>query len=161
MATTPRTRYLVTGGAGFIGSHLCEVLLSSGGSVTVVDDLSTGRESNLDAARSAHGDCLTFVQATVTDALAGLPAGGFDGIFHLAGLSRVSRFEMGQTIARRFGFPQDLIKDQGLVTTPGRAPRPRDVSLDNRQTRAQLKTPMRTLDEGLSLILETAKSTIL
>ena len=84
MATTPRRRYLVTGGAGFIGSHLCEVLLSSGGSVTVVDDLSTGRESNLDAARSAHGDGLTFVQATVTDALAGLPAGGFDGIFHLA-----------------------------------------------------------------------------
>jgi UDP-glucose 4-epimerase len=84
MATTPRRRYLVTGGAGFIGSHLCEALLTSGGSVTVVDDLSTGRESNLDAARSAHGDCLTFVQATVTDALAGLPAGGFDGIFHLA-----------------------------------------------------------------------------
>ena len=84
MATTPRRRYLVTGGAGFIGSHLCEALLSSGGSVTVVDDLSTGRESNLDAARSAHGDGLTFVQATVTDALAGLPAGGFDGIFHLA-----------------------------------------------------------------------------
>ena len=84
MATTPRRRYLVTGGAGFIGSHLCEALLSSGGSVTVVDDLSTGRESNLDAARSAHGDRLTFVQATVTDALAGLPAGRFDGIFHLA-----------------------------------------------------------------------------
>jgi NAD(P)-dependent dehydrogenase (short-subunit alcohol dehydrogenase family) len=53
MATTPRRRYLVTGGAGFIGSHLCEALLSSGAAVTVVDDLSTGREGNLDAARAA------------------------------------------------------------------------------------------------------------
>ena len=98
---------------------------------------------------------------TVGRALLELAAGSQHGIFHLAGLSRVSRFEMGQTIARRFGFPQDLIKDQGPTTTPGRAPRPRDVSLDNRQTRAQLKIPMRTLDEGLSLILESAKTTIL
>jgi dTDP-4-dehydrorhamnose reductase len=93
---------------------------------------------------------------TVGRALLELTAGSQQGIFHLAGLSRISRFEMGQAIARRFGFPQDLIKDQAPATTPGRAPRPRDVSLDNRQTRAQLKTPMRTLDEGLSLILETA-----
>jgi dTDP-4-dehydrorhamnose reductase len=98
---------------------------------------------------------------TVGRALLELAAGSQRGIFHLAGLSRVSRFEMGQTIARRFGFPLDLVKDQGPATTPGRAPRPRDVSLDNRQTRAQLKTPMRTLDEELSLILETAKTTIL
>ena len=84
MATTPRRRFLVTGGAGFIGSHLCEALLSSGAAVTVVDDLSTGRECNLDAARSAHGDALTFVQSTVGDAIGTLPVGGFDGIFHLA-----------------------------------------------------------------------------
>jgi dTDP-4-dehydrorhamnose reductase len=98
---------------------------------------------------------------TVGRALLELAAGTQRGIFHLAGLTRLSRFEMGQSIARRFGFPQELIQDQGPVTTPGRAPRPRDVSLDNRQTRAQLKTPMRTLDEGLSLILETANTTIL
>ncbi len=98
---------------------------------------------------------------TVGRALLELAAGSQRGIFHLAGLSRVSRFEMGKTIARRFGFPPDLIKDQGPVTTPGRAPRPRDVSLDNRQTRAQLKTPMRTLEEGLSLILETADTKLL
>ncbi len=40
--------YLVTGGAGFIGSHLCELLLSRGKSVLVLDDLSTGSLSNLD-----------------------------------------------------------------------------------------------------------------
>jgi dTDP-4-dehydrorhamnose reductase len=96
---------------------------------------------------------------TAGRALLELAAGCQRGIFHLAGLSRVSRFEMAQTIARRFGFPEELIKKQGPATTPGRAPRPRDVSLDNHQTRAQLKTPMRTLDEGLSLILETANHT--
>ena len=95
---------------------------------------------------------------TLGRALLELAAGSQHGVFHLAGLSRMNRFEMGQAIARRFGFPQDLIKEQGAATTPGRAPRPRDVSLDTRQTRAQLKTPLRTLDEGLSLILETANS---
>ena len=102
----------------------------------------------------------TFVDViTVGRALLELAAGSQHGVFHLAGLSRVSRFEMGKVIARRFGFPEDLIKDQGPAAPPGRAPRPRDVSLDSQKTRAQLKTPLRTLDDGLSLILQTAKTT--
>ena len=40
-------RVLITGGAGFIGSHLVERLLGEGGTVTVVDDLSTGNLENL------------------------------------------------------------------------------------------------------------------
>ena len=43
--------YLVTGGAGFIGSHFCEALLARGDSVVVLDDLSSGKRSNLAAAR--------------------------------------------------------------------------------------------------------------
>src|SRR5260370_16894055 len=39
--------YLVTGGSGFIGSHLVDALLERGNSVTIMDNLSTGRESNL------------------------------------------------------------------------------------------------------------------
>ncbi|HQT78041.1 MAG TPA: NAD-dependent epimerase/dehydratase family protein, partial [Rhodopila sp.] len=39
--------FLVTGGAGFIGSHLCDALLARGDTVRVLDDLSTGRRENL------------------------------------------------------------------------------------------------------------------
>ena len=41
------TRYLITGGTGFIGSHLSEALLAQGHSVTVIDNLSTGRFDNI------------------------------------------------------------------------------------------------------------------
>ncbi len=40
-------KYLITGGAGFIGSHLCEVLLARGHRVVAIDDLSTGRVANI------------------------------------------------------------------------------------------------------------------
>ena len=42
-----RLRALVTGGAGFLGSHLCDALLSDGYSVVAIDNLLTGRLSNL------------------------------------------------------------------------------------------------------------------
>jgi len=55
MPGTEEYDYLVTGGAGFIGSHLCELLLSRGFSVMVLDDLSTGRLSNLDRCSGKPG----------------------------------------------------------------------------------------------------------
>jgi nucleoside-diphosphate-sugar epimerase len=55
-------RYLVTGGAGFIGSHLVEALLARGEDVTILDNLSTGRLENIDAVRERvplrHGSVL-------------------------------------------------------------------------------------------------------
>ena len=63
-----RRSYLITGGAGFIGSHLCEALLARGESVVAFDNLSTGRLRNLDHLGS-HPN-LTFVQGSVLDELA-------------------------------------------------------------------------------------------
>src|SRR5258708_39851835 len=48
MSSASAMHYLITGGAGFIGSHLAEHLLQQGGRVTILDDLSTGRESNVE-----------------------------------------------------------------------------------------------------------------
>src|ERR1700722_16285931 len=62
------TRYLVTGGAGFIGSHLVEALLARGDEVSVLDSLSTGRLSNLDGVRDDPR--FSFVQGSALDELA-------------------------------------------------------------------------------------------
>ena len=58
------TTYLVTGGAGFIGSHLCDRLLAEGHRVIAVDDLSSGRIANLTEARS-YGKEFTFFNMDV------------------------------------------------------------------------------------------------
>lgn len=95
---------------------------------------------------------------TVGRALLELAAGNHAGIIHLAGHDRLSRYEIAQKIAARFGFPKELIVAQAVATWPGRAARPRDVSLNNAKACTQLKTPMRTLDDGLSLILKMAET---
>jgi len=58
-------RYLITGGAGFIGSHLVTKLLASGDSVIVLDDLSTGRHDNL--REHAGNTSLEFVLGSILD----------------------------------------------------------------------------------------------
>jgi len=74
---------LVTGGAGFIGSHLCQHLLSEGWEVSVIDDLSTGSLSNLEDIMGGPG--FDFVEANVRDVDSVEPlVKKCDVIFHLA-----------------------------------------------------------------------------
>jgi nucleoside-diphosphate-sugar epimerase len=76
-------KYLVTGGAGFIGSHLVDALIARGDDVTVLDNFSTGLETNVaDGVRLVHG------QAGDTKLLDELLP-GCAGIFHLAAVSSV------------------------------------------------------------------------
>jgi UDP-glucose 4-epimerase len=47
-------KYLITGGAGFIGSHLCEALIKGGDEVYIIDDLSTGSIDNIRESRTTQ-----------------------------------------------------------------------------------------------------------
>lgn len=78
-------RVLVTGGAGFIGSHLCDALLAAGRRVRVLDDLSTGHRANLpDGVEFIEGDVAD--PETVARALEGV-----DACCHLAAIASVER----------------------------------------------------------------------
>ncbi|MFO0963899.1 MAG: GDP-mannose 4,6-dehydratase [Phycisphaerales bacterium] len=81
---SPQRSILVTGGAGFIGSHLVEALLSRGDRVTIVDDLSTGSEANLATARAAGPGRVEFLRGTVGAILPTMQGRRFDEIYHLA-----------------------------------------------------------------------------
>ncbi|NJP71319.1 UDP-glucuronic acid decarboxylase family protein [Streptomyces sp. C1-2] len=76
-------RALVTGGAGFVGSHLCERLLDQGAEVVCLDNLATGSRGNVAAFEQRSG--FRFVRGDVTDpaAVRSLP-GAFDLVLHFA-----------------------------------------------------------------------------
>ena len=103
---------LVTGGAGFIGSHLTEALLGRGDEVTVIDDESTGRAGNLAEVRG-HAR-LRFVRGSVGDkALLWSLLDGVSEVYHLAaavGVALIAR-EPLQTIERNI-YPTQLLLDE-------------------------------------------------
>ena len=77
--------YLVTGGAGFIGSHVCEALRARGDDVRVLDDLSTGHRENLPPD-------VDLVVGDIADPAAAFRATeGVAGVFHLAAIASVER----------------------------------------------------------------------
>lgn len=78
-------RYTVTGGCGFIGSHLVEALLNRGDQVVVLDDLSTGKRANVpESAEIIVGD-------VIDPAAVGRAVAGSNGVFHLAAIASVQR----------------------------------------------------------------------
>jgi len=82
---------LVTGGAGFIGSHVVDALVARGGRVSVIDDFSTGRQENLEGALEAGAH---LYEADIRDAEAVWPIVAHerpDAIFHLAAQIDVRR----------------------------------------------------------------------
>lgn len=81
---------VVTGGAGFIGSHLCEELLRRGSAVHVVDDLSTGALDNLGAV-AGHPRLRVTVASVADPAVARAVCDGAGLVFHLAGVVGVRR----------------------------------------------------------------------
>lgn len=122
LAAAPR-RWLVTGGAGFIGSHLVERLLTLGQEVVALDDLSTGNRGNIDEAVAASGapaDRCRFLEQDVVDADAVLEAfRDVDIVLHQAALGSVPRSvkEPQETYARNVeGFINvlDAARDAGV-----------------------------------------------
>src|SRR5262245_62132821 len=83
--------FLVTGGAGFIGSHLTARLLAEGARVRVLDNLTTGSEANL-AFASAHAGQLELIRGDIRDlATVERAAAGVSAIFHQAAMGSVPR----------------------------------------------------------------------
>jgi UDP-glucose 4-epimerase len=79
---------VVTGGAGFIGSHMVDLLIERGYAVRVIDNLVGGREANL--AHHAGNPALTFTNRDIRDCQPGDPLfDGIDSVFHFAGIGDI------------------------------------------------------------------------
>jgi dTDP-glucose 4,6-dehydratase len=100
-------RVLVSGGAGFVPSHLIDVLIGRGCHVVAVDNFITGSEANV--AHLAGNPLFTLVKADVSDGIPGEPAfaGRFDAILHMA--SPASPTDFGT-------FPVEILRAGSLAT---------------------------------------------
>ena len=108
---------LITGGAGFIGSHLTERLLTNGHSVTVVDDLSTGSLQNFEPS-VFDSDNFETIKQDVTKPIAVDPE--FDVVYHLASIPTPSEY---------MGKPVDTLRVGSLGTQ-----RALDVAVESNAT---------------------------
>ncbi len=107
-------RYLVTGGCGFIGSHLTDRLIKLGHDVIVVDDLSTGRRGNVSV------DVPVIVADVGDTAAFGDELGAIDGCFHLAAVASVERARTAWRETHRVNLSAFI----GLLETVAKGPRP-------------------------------------
>jgi len=95
---------------------------------------------------------------TLGRALLELAGNAFTGFIHLSGNDILNRCDLVRRIAARLGYPEELVVPNDPTDLPGRAPRPRDVSLLNSKARRVLDTPMLGVDDGLELVLATRRS---
>ena len=113
------THIVVTGGAGFIGSHLTERLLAGGHAVTVIDDFSTGRIENLRAVRSHPG--LTVIESKISECGGlGEVVARASAVYHLAaavGVELVMRSVL-QTIETNVRETQLILEAASAHGTP-------------------------------------------
>ncbi len=108
--------FLVTGGCGFIGSHLCEALAAQGHAVRVLDDLSTGSLANLAPGATLSQGCITD-PAAVAAALHGA-----DGCFHLAAIASVERGLRAWVETHRVNITGTVTLLEAIVRQPERIP---------------------------------------
>jgi UDP-glucose 4-epimerase len=102
---------LVTGGAGFIGSHLVEALLAAGRRVVVLDDLSTGSLANLERVR-AHPHLQVVVDSITHEERLGALADEADEVYHLAAVVgvRLVLEDPGRTVATNITPTEALLR---------------------------------------------------
>ena len=80
----PSAKYIVTGGAGFIGSHLVDALIDNGNEVIILDNLSTGKEENINPKAEFHKVDISSSPMNYQNLFEGV-----DAVFHLAAKARV------------------------------------------------------------------------
>ena len=111
-------KYLITGGAGFIGSHLTDALLSRGDEVIVFDDFSSGSLANLSHQKDNHS--LKIISGNILDRESLLRAfSGVDGCFHMAaavGVEKILKDPIGSIKTNIHGSENvlDIAADRGV-----------------------------------------------
>ena len=121
-------RVLVTGGAGFLGSHLCDLLITRSHTVVCLDDLSTGCRTNIDHLGTSPK--FSFIEASVLDPVD--IAGRFDGVIHLASPASPSAYLDRpiftlRTAAQCFADESNLSFEQGVQSRPRHLSPPQHV----------------------------------
>src|SRR5207302_868589 len=144
---SPSMKILVTGGAGFIGSHVADAYVAAGHEVAVLDNLSTGREENVNAQAALHRVDIRDL-AKVNDAIASFKPDGVDHPIRPLSPYGTSKFAFEQYLgtfertfhlnytvlryANVYGARQDFFAEEGRVVAifAGRMIEGRPVTID-------------------------------
>jgi len=124
-----KQKWLITGGAGYIGTHIADLFIEAGKDVVLLDSLYQGLESRVDYLRAKHGiniplEVIDVRDYAKVDAL--IAAGGFTGIIHTAALKAVGesivkmdqRHQSHHTVLQNCSLKvKSLTSSQFLVTT--------------------------------------------